>query len=419
MAPPTAKCELALTTAPTAAPAWIDVTARLRAFDLTRGRGAELDDAAPGNATVVLDNADRALDPSHTTGPYYGNLKRRRRLRLSGVLDGAAEPLFDGFVRGFPLRRSGPQDQWAEVAADDALAVLGGMEVTASLPEQRTDERIAAVLALAPWQTGAAWVLGDPALSVLGSTTVLGPVGDRALDAGLSVVAAAELQDANAAAHLRDVAKTELGAVFASKAGAIIFHSRTRRLLAGGSAPLATFGEAWAAGEIPYPEGLEPDYDDRLLYNDVKVQVQGGGTYAAGDAASQGDHFKKTLRWGVLLTQDVAGAGAASSFANYLLRRYKEPPVRIGRLPLDPYDPGGLVWPHLLGRELGDVVTVRYRPAGGGALVEQKSHVEGISVSWRAEGNVWGGEWTLSPADPTVYWILGVSALGTNTTLAV
>ncbi|HXI19100.1 MAG TPA: hypothetical protein VNM48_22265, partial [Chloroflexota bacterium] len=70
--PATISVDIALTTAPTAAPAWTSVTDYVEAFSLRRGRQGPLETAGAGSATLRLTNGDRRFDPRHTTGPYYG-----------------------------------------------------------------------------------------------------------------------------------------------------------------------------------------------------------------------------------------------------------------------------------------------------------------------------------------------------------
>lgn len=82
MSLPSVIVEAALSTRPTEAPVWTDLTPWVESFSVRRGRQTERDSMQAGTATVRLDNRDRRFDPSYTAGPYYGQLKRRRRMRL-------------------------------------------------------------------------------------------------------------------------------------------------------------------------------------------------------------------------------------------------------------------------------------------------------------------------------------------------
>src|SRR3990172_11601275 len=59
------------------------------------------------------------------------------------------------------------------------------------------------------------------------------------------------------------------------------------------------------------------------------------------------------------------------------LERYQEPHMSIRGITLN-MGPDPKLWQTVLGLELGDVVTVRRRPPGGGPLLSQVSRIERI-----------------------------------------
>jgi hypothetical protein len=419
MTTPTPRAEIAFTTPPTAAPSWTDVTPSVEAFSLRRGRQSPLESAGMGTATLRLANQDRRFDPTNAAGPYYGLLMSTRRLRIRADWNGTTYDLGHFYIDSWPLRRENYGHQYVDVTASDAFKVWNLPKLSASYAQQRSDQRIAAILTALNWTTGQGWVLGDATLGVLGASTVLGPVGDRALDQGVATVQAATLDRTAPLSHLQAVERTEFGFFFVGKNGAATFHNRNRRLLAGSTGIQATFGDSQAAiaagSELPYAD-LESAYDDAELWNDVRVTRSGGTPQMATDATSQADHFPRALDWDTLAITD----SEANVLAGYLRNRYSRQRLRITALILDPETPGDTVWPHLLSRDLGDVIRVRHTPLGGGARMEQVSFLEGISIDWQAEGNDWGRPvWQLSPADTTAYWVLGTSQLGTTTTLGI
>ncbi|HXI16395.1 MAG TPA: hypothetical protein VNM48_08480, partial [Chloroflexota bacterium] len=317
----TISVDIALTTAPTAAPAWTSVTAYAESFSLRRGRQGPLETAGAGTATLRLANGDRRFDPRHTTGPYYGTLKPMRRLRIRATWSGITYDLFHGYVSGWPQSRESYGIQVVTLSCADAFKVLQLAEVNGAFVLQRSDERIAAVLGASGWVTGQGWMLGDTTYGVLGTTTRLGPVGDRALDQGRSQVQAVTLADTQALSHIQAVEQSENGFFFVGKDGAAMFHNRHRRLVAGSGASSATFGDSLTpgSGELPYVSATL-DYDDQQIYNDVRVTTIGGVEQVATDSASQLDYFKRSYSRSVLVPTDAE----ALSVATYLKSQFKD-----------------------------------------------------------------------------------------------
>jgi len=89
--PATISVDIALATKPTEAPVWTSVTAYVESVSLRRGRQGPLETAGAGSATVRLSNGDRRFDPRYTTGPYFGNLKPMRRLRIRAAHGGQVD----------------------------------------------------------------------------------------------------------------------------------------------------------------------------------------------------------------------------------------------------------------------------------------------------------------------------------------
>lgn len=413
---PIPRVEIAFTTRPTEAPTWTDITAYIESFSIRRGKQGPLESVGISTVTLRLLNTDRRFDPTYAAGPYYGNLKSTRRARIRAEWPvGTTNDLIHFYVDSWPPRRENYGHQFVEVTGSDALSVFARANVTTTRPQERTDQRIAALLGEVNWTTGQGWVLGDATFGVLGSTTFLAPVGDRALDQGAVEVQAATLSNEGVLAHFQAVERTEMGAFFVSKSGAVTLHNRQRRQLAGSTAVVATFGEV--APEIPYRD-VALEFDNAELWNDFTVTRPGGTDQRVTDAGSILDHFPLSLSWATLATSD----GESATIGGYLRNRFATQRLRIPSLVLQPDEPSGETWRHLMERDLGEVVLVRHTPLGSSGpteRIEQVSFIDGIALDWRAEGNVWAAEWLLSAADTTRYWVLGQSLLGVDTTLAL
>lgn len=119
MAYPTTKVEIAFAANwYDLSPTWTDVTSDVRQITTSRGRTSDLQPFDAGTAQIVLDNRARKYDPLNTSGPYYGNLKPRRQIRIT------ADPgtgigyvgVFKGFTGGFPTT-------WTDAGYDSTVTV--------------------------------------------------------------------------------------------------------------------------------------------------------------------------------------------------------------------------------------------------------------------------------------------------------
>jgi hypothetical protein len=103
---------------------WVDISARVRSFSSKRGRSNELSTTSPGTATVVLDNRDSQLDPSYSSGTYYGELLPMRRFRVRATVGVTTATLFTGYVLGYPQSYPGMADSIVTVQLVDGFRVL-------------------------------------------------------------------------------------------------------------------------------------------------------------------------------------------------------------------------------------------------------------------------------------------------------
>lgn len=138
---------------------WVNLSSRLLAATWTEGRDDELEHHGPGQATLVLQNDDRQLDPDYTAGTYFGELLPRVPFRIQEDDGGGPEDRFYGFVEtGFEQRLFPPEVAECHVGLVDLLSAVAGL-----LPDVFEE----ALLDLAPvglWSldgTTAAEVVGD------------------------------------------------------------------------------------------------------------------------------------------------------------------------------------------------------------------------------------------------------------------
>lgn len=131
---PALAVEVAFTTDALETPVWVDITTDVRSWDVKRGRNRELERFQPGRATVVLGNLSRQYDSQHATGPWFGNLKPMRRVRIRETFNGVTYPTFDGFVDRWLLDypKTG-KDATATVVATDGFKILARTDLPRSV----------------------------------------------------------------------------------------------------------------------------------------------------------------------------------------------------------------------------------------------------------------------------------------------
>lgn len=133
-ATPILAVEVSFTTDALAEPVWVDISRDVRSWSTTRGRNRELERHQPGRATVVLDNRDRDYDSEHTAGPWFGNLRPMRRMRIRETFRETTYPVFDGYVDSWTLDYPATgKDATATLQATDGFKVLTRTELPRSV----------------------------------------------------------------------------------------------------------------------------------------------------------------------------------------------------------------------------------------------------------------------------------------------
>jgi hypothetical protein len=124
------KVEIAFTTGPNdPSPVWVDVTQWLRAnpgVSVTRGRQDQFSDVQPSKCTLTLDNTDGRFTPGNTASPYYPNVKKGRRIRVTATHATVAYRRFAGYVDEWPVT-------WADASATVAFTSISASSRQARL----------------------------------------------------------------------------------------------------------------------------------------------------------------------------------------------------------------------------------------------------------------------------------------------
>lgn len=341
---------------------FVDLTAvdRLLSGSIQRG-GQRFDGpyarADAGRATAKLDNSDRALDPTNLAGPYVAGgesqVQPMKVVRYRARWASVSYDLWRGFADGWELSYDLPSLAFTDLAATDGTKVIanndgnaGGVVGTG----ETTGARIGRVLDNIGW-----------------------PASDRALAAGKTTVQGTDLSR-NAWAEIVLTADTELGEVYFDAAGRVVFRDRHAILTDTRSkTSQATFGDG--PGELAW-SAVTVANDDLQVKNLVRIARAGGSVQIVGPDATSKQKYQ-TRAWGrsdLLMQTDAE----ALDYAGWVLNMSKSAELRFATIEVDPLDDPDNLWPQVLGRELGDRVTVKLTPPGGGARISRDVFIRGI-----------------------------------------
>lgn len=360
-----------------------DTNSQVKDFSVKVGRPDIFRETETGLLTAILENQDRAFDPSYSGSPFYPNLRPAMPLRCIATKDGVSYDLFRGDIEDWPQDWQGRQNE-VPLNALDALSVLASASVVVTSAVELTGARIHAILDAAAW-----------------------PRELRDIDTGSSYVQAWEDESGKAKDLISQVVLAESGHMYVDGRGFVVFRSRVSRF---NSAVAVTFSNVPSGGELPLSDA-EVVEDKDQIYNDVRITVAGRDTHVAQDPASVLEHRKRSLELTMPLEDNTEGFIKA----HWLLQLYKEPFTRIREVVIEP-QLNTLMWQHALGRKIGDRVRFKIYPPGPGSFLQLEAHIE--HIAHRQIVGRWTTVWTLSPADINQYWILGTSVLGVDTKLA-
>lgn len=280
--------------------------------------------------------------------------------------------------------------------ADGLTNWLGGIAQVAVHSSQLGDARIAAHYAAgtAPWQ-------GDlPGVRIGRTLDEAGwPSARRELDAGITTLQSAEIAGQSVLEHSQKVSESEyVSLFFISRDGKARFIGRTA-VLARAPYPI-TFGDN--AGEIGYTEFV-PDDGDEVIRNRATISRLNGVAKTAEDAASVSEFGRFDYKLEGLLHSTDEGATGSQGYADFVVDEYASQRRRITSISLGPAIVGDedIVYPAMLGLELGDAIVVSNTPQGLGSAFTQTCAIEDMRHAG-SPGGVRTATFTLSPELVTI-----------------
>jgi len=317
---------------------FVDVTDRVKSYQIDRGKPRRFSTFPAGAAGVRFNNHDRAFDPTYPDSPFAGNIIPRREIRITA----GTVVQFTGFIDDWNLSYTVDGNSLADAVAKDVTSFFSKQTITAGTPvQERTSARINTVL-------------DDPEVNW---ATSLRDIEDGTVDVGTQEI----VDNTNALNYMQKVTETEGGLLFINKDGEVAFRNRVQ---APSSTDLITFGQGTG---IPY-SGLQVVYGAELLYNEVVIANVGGGTATANDLASQGEYGIRNLSITDLLgATDQQSADLAVKYADL----YSEPEYRVDRLDVQLHDLDPAEQNQILDLEIGAVCRVEFTPNGIGDPIER------------------------------------------------
>ena len=281
--------------------------------------------------------------------------------------------LFSGFVDSWNVSWDMNVDSEVEVPCTDGFKVLGAYDrsaVSAVGAGEDSGARVTRILDSIGWSAS-----------------------DRVIATGNSTMQATTL-DGDGLTELLLVADSEIGELYVRGDGKVVFRNRQALLTDSRSTDAqARFGDGGeAAGELTYHD-VSVSYDHTQLNNLIRVARTGGSSQTAQDSDSIADFLTQTFERTDLLMQTDADA---LSYAQWVLYISKDPELRFDVLKIRPQKDETNLFPQVLAREIGDRITVKRRPVGGGDPVTREVFIRGIELD--IQQYLWETTWVLQSA---------------------
>lgn len=349
----------------------VDLSSRLVALNVDRGKVELTSPVSAGRASVTLRNRDGALDPLNTASSLYPGVEPLRTVNI--YADG--NQVFNGFVDSIDLDYGPGGEANVTVTATDGLARVGQATFgTAGLPVSSEDSgsRVETVIASdsAYWSGGTAVDTGD---STLAAGTATG----------------------NVLTYLQRVERSEGGLLFASRTGDLEFKDRN---FAAQNPTNLTLSDAGT--DIPY-QLMARESGDSDFYNRITATIA-DIEYEADDTDSQADYGLRSLDLGELLL-----SGDEQNRVDWELSRRSRLLPTVRAVEVFQTVPAATA---ILPLELGDRLDIVFNPPGVTELTQDSIAVR-VAHRW-VEGQPWRTVIGLRSIEQDPFFVLDDPTLG-------
>jgi hypothetical protein len=315
-------------------------------------------------------------------------VKPMRPVRVRVIWNSVTYDLFRGYVDSWDIAWDPPNGSTATVPCTDAFKIFSHFDRRSSdaiaAPSELSSARINRILDNAGW-----------------------PASLRSIATG-DVTLQASTLNGNLMEELLLTNETEVGELYMTADGKVFFRNRNAiNNDARSTTSQATFGDG-GGSELPYAD-LALTNDDTQLVNRVIITRVGGAEQVAEDVASQNEFLVRSYERSDLL---FANDAAALNMAQWVLSLSAQPELRFESVTINPQRDGANLWAQALNRLIGDRITIRRRPPGGGTMIEQDYFIRGIEHK-AVPGAAWVTRWTLqSSAAGGSFFIIGNATRG-------
>lgn len=362
-----------------------DITRYVRTLHYKRGRQSTLNVIETGTGGMTLNDSDRRFDPNNAASPYYPNVQPMKPVQVTANIAGNTYYLCTHFVEEWPRQRTGPNYAERGITTIDGFDLLSLFGLAGkNYANAFSGALINSILSDASWPTGLRNLATGQSVIYSGGS---GGTGFATTDT------------TKALSYIQQVVGPggENGIFFIDGRGRATFLDRHSAYGPPYSTSMATFSDVnTTPGEFLYTD-IVPSYGKALIFDDWIGQRALGSIQEALDSNSILNYGRRTQSFTSILTTDAE----TQSSAQYLLSIYKNPLQRVESITLKPGTNQDL-WVQCLSREIGDRITVKEHPPGGGQADIRDYTIQGIDATFEtgpAASAVF--KWTLFPANST------------------
>jgi hypothetical protein len=351
-----------------------DISSRVVALSISRGKNRDLDRFSAGTLNVTLNNEDRAFDPNYASSPYAGAIVPRREVRVT--VDGvrAITATIDDWNYNYTPEGASR----ADIVASDDFTLLARQLLTAgTATPQLTGARVSAVLDM---------------------PSVNWPADRRSIDTGNSTLGA-DVFEGNALQYLQTVGgASEQGLIFISKTGDFTFRDRLDATPT--TASLVSFADDGTG--IPFTL-TAVNYGSELLYNEAVIS-NATGTAIANNERSQTAYGVSAYELQTLVDSDAQ----LQNIADFIVQKYADPEYRFETISVNLDTLSAGYKSTVLGLEIGDVVDITFTPNSIGDPIQQYGQIIRIGHEVEADRHdilisVASLDWTFLVLDDSVF----------------